>query len=101
MKKPHEVSSIVDQIPAGEWSSERAASFEAALEAINHAFGAYSALIAKAEAHGADEAQISQLKAGRESCIRDREALSPDDIAAVAEIRHRYTVLTRRLRSET
>jgi hypothetical protein len=98
MATPYEVPSVLDEVREGEWSTERAGAYEAAVEAINHAVGAYSALIESAKSSGADAARVRELIEGRKNCARDRELLKPEDAEAVAEARRRYTALVRRLK---
>ncbi|WP_017558043.1 hypothetical protein [Nocardiopsis baichengensis] len=81
------------------WSGQEAVSYEAALEAIHGAMGAYSALIAHEEGKPApDPALIQQARADRRACIEHRQALDPADADQVARTRAHYSELTRAVR---
>jgi hypothetical protein len=59
--------------------------YEAAIEAINGAVGAYTALIGAEEARPEpDQRAIAAAGEGRAGCARWREQLDPADRAAVA-----------------
>lgn len=91
--------SVLGQLQPFAWSSEDSVAYEAALEAINGAVGAYSAVIA-AEQAGPQPRQgvIAEAEAGRAECARWREQLDPADRAAVAETRRRFSELAREVR---
>ena len=81
------------------WSTAESAAYEAALDAINLAVGAYTALIASEEAAPAPDPEvIATARAGRAECARWRGQLDPADHAAVAATRQRFTQLARDLR---
>lgn len=91
--------SVLSQLQGFIWSSEDAA-YEAALEAINGAVGAYSAVIAAEEAKlEPDPAVISAVRDGQAECARSREQLDPADWAAVAETRRRFSRLANEVRT--
>jgi hypothetical protein len=93
-------SSVMSQLQDFTWSSEDAAAYEAALEAINSAVGAYSAIIAAEGAKSEpDPAIISDAREGRAECARWREQLDPADRTAVAETRHRFSQLANEVRT--
>ncbi len=91
--------SVLDQLKDFTWSTQESAAYEAALDAINEAVGAYTALIAAEEAVPApDPAVIADARSGQAECARWRQGLDPADHAAVAATRRRFTQLTRDLR---
>ena len=93
-------SSVLSQLHGFTWSSEDAAAFEAALEAINGVVGAYSALIAAEEAKlEPDPLVISAARDGQAECTRWREQLDAADRTAVAETRHRFSQLADEVRA--
>jgi len=87
---------VLSQLQPFTWSTEDGVAYEAALEAINGAVGAYSALIAAEEAKpDPDPRVIAEARAGQAECARWREQLHPADRAAVAETRRRFSQLER------
>jgi hypothetical protein len=73
--------------------------YEAALEAINEAVGAYSAVIAAEEAKKNPSQQVpGRARAGQAACARSREQLDPGDRTAVASARQEFSDLSRRIR---
>jgi hypothetical protein len=73
--------------------------YEAAVEAINGAVGAYTALIAAERARLEPDLEvIAAADSGRAECARWRERLDPADRAAVAETRRRFSQLAREIR---
>jgi hypothetical protein len=92
---------VLGQMHGFVWSTEESVAYEAALDAINGAVGAYTALIAAEEAKPApDPAVIAAARSGRAECARWRERLDPADHAAVADTRRRFTELARELRRD-
>ncbi|WP_256177902.1 hypothetical protein [Kitasatospora aureofaciens] len=88
--------SITDQLGPHEWSNEETAAYEAAIEAVNGAVGAYSALIASEEAKSApDEAVIAEARAAQSRLAREREALRSSDREQIAAARAGYARLAR------
>jgi hypothetical protein len=85
---------VLDQIEGFAWSTEESVAYEAAIDAINGAVGAFTALIAAAP----DPAVIAEARFGRAECARWRERLDPTDHEAVAATQRRFTQLTRDLR---
>jgi hypothetical protein len=93
--------SVLGQMHGFVWSTEESVAYEAALDAINIAVGAYTALIAAEEAKPApDPAVIAAAESGRAECARWRERLDPADHTAVAATRRRFTELARDLRRD-
>lgn len=81
------------------WSTEESVAYEAAIEAINGAVGAYTALIAAEESRPVpDPAVIAAARSGRADCARWRSGLDPADHAAVAATRRRFADLARQVR---
>jgi predicted hotdog family 3-hydroxylacyl-ACP dehydratase len=73
--------------------------YEAAIEAVNGAVGAYSALIASEEAkEHSDQGVIAAARSRRAECARWREQFDPADRAAVAETRRRFSQLAHDVR---
>ena len=90
---------VPGQIEGFTWSTEESAAYEAALDAINLAVGAYTALIAAQESRPQPDADvIAAARTGRACCARWREQLDPADHAAVATTRQHFTQLARDLR---
>lgn len=90
---------VLSQLEGFAWSTEESAAYEAALDAINDAVGAYTALIAAQERSATpDPAVIAEARTGRAECARSRKQLDPADHPAVAAARQRFTQLTRELR---
>jgi len=91
--------SILSQLQPFAWSSADSAAYEAALEAINGAVGAYTALIAEQEAsEQPDQGVIAAARSGRVECARWREQLDPSDRAAVEQTRRRFSHLAEEVR---
>ncbi len=68
--------------------------YEAAIEAINGAVGAYTALIAAEEAKPVpDSDAIMRARSGRSECARRRQQLNPSDLEAMAAARRQFTEL--------
>ncbi len=101
MTDPDREESVISQLQGFTWSTEESAAYEVALDAINDAVGAYTALIAAEEASpDPDPAAIAAARSGRTECARWRERLDPADHAAVAATRQRFAQLTRELRRD-
>lgn len=82
------------------WSGIEVGRYEAALEAIHGAMGAYSALIAHEEAKDApDEQVIEKARQGRRACIRRREDLDPTDATQVAQVHTEFSTLAETVRA--
>jgi len=87
---------VLGEIKGFTWSTEESVAYEAAIEAINDAVGAYTALIAAEERKAApDRAVIAAARSARAECARWREGLDPADRAAVAATRRRFAELAR------
>jgi predicted hotdog family 3-hydroxylacyl-ACP dehydratase len=100
MTDPGREPSVLSQLQPFTWSSEDSVAYEAALEAINGAVGAYSAVIAAEEAKPApDPAVISAARDGQAQCARWRDQLDPADRADVAEARRRFSELANEVRA--
>jgi hypothetical protein len=91
---------VTDHLEPHEWSNEETAAYEAAIEAVNGAVGAYSALIAAEEAKPQpDAAVIAEARAGQARLAREREQLRSTDHAQIAEARQRYARLAREIQA--
>ncbi|MFD7554794.1 MULTISPECIES: hypothetical protein [unclassified Streptomyces] len=99
MTAPRNGISITHELDAYEWSNEETAAYEAAIEAVNGAVGAYSALIAAEEAKvEPDPEAIQAARAAQTRLAREREALRPSDREQIAAARARYAELAREVR---
>ncbi|MCX4546554.1 hypothetical protein [Streptomyces sp. NBC_01565] len=101
MTEPDNGISITHQLEPHEWSNEETAAYEAAIEAVNGAVGAYSALIAAER--GKEEPDVQVIQEAREArarLAREREGLRPTDAAQIAAARRHYAELARRVRGE-
>ncbi|MFF5447214.1 hypothetical protein [Streptomyces sp. NPDC012888] len=89
---------LIASISGFTWSSEESVAYEAAIEAINGAVGAYTARIhaERAKPHP-DHDLVTDLLDGQRQCARAREELKPTDHAQIADTRRRYADLARRL----
>ncbi|GAA0445006.1 zeta toxin family protein [Streptomyces sp. NPDC046215] len=86
--------SVISSITGFPWSSEESVAYEAAIEAINSAVGAYSARIAAEEAEPEpDPVVIADRRNRRDECARVRQALDPSDHAEIARVRQHYASL--------
>lgn len=69
---------VLGSVHGFSWSTEESVAYEAAVEAINDAVGAYTAVIAAEERKAApDQAVIAAAQSGRADCARWREGLDP------------------------
>ncbi|MCF3179039.1 hypothetical protein IPZ70_03630 [Streptomyces polychromogenes] len=99
MAGPDDGISIAHQLESYTWSNEETAAYEAAIEAVNGAVGAYSALIAAEEAKSEpDQAVIEQARAARFQLAREREGLRSSDREQIAAARRHYAQLARAIR---
>jgi len=99
MTDPGREPSVLSELQSFSWSSEDSVAYEAAIEAINGAVGAYTALIAAEEAkRQPDQSVLAAAREGRAECARWREQLDPADRAAVAETRRRFSQLAEEVR---
>lgn len=88
--------SITDQLDPYEWSNEHIAAYEAAIEAVNGAVGAYSALISAEEAKDTpNQTVIDDARAAREQLAREREGLRSSNREQIAAARAHYAQLAR------
>ncbi|MDX3521342.1 hypothetical protein [Streptomyces scabiei] len=88
--------SVTHDLEAHDWSNEETAAYEAAIEAVNGAVGAYSARIAAEEAKPApDAAVIEAARAAQGRLAKERERLRSADREQIAEARARYARLAR------
>ena len=102
IRTPQEKVDIMSEPPQNEqsWSGVEVGRYEAALEAIHGAIGAYSALIAQEEAKDApDEQVIEEAHQGQCACIRRREDLDPTDATQVAQVRTEFSALAETVRA--
>ncbi|UUU32202.1 hypothetical protein JIX56_21115 [Streptomyces sp. CA-210063] len=90
--------SVTHSLEPHDWSNEETAAYEAAVEAVNGAVGAYSALIAAEEAKDAPEpAVIEAARAAQGRLAKEREGLRSADRDQIAEARSRYADLAREI----
>ncbi|MFY1679877.1 hypothetical protein [Streptomyces sp. WMMC905] len=83
--------SITHQLPEYKWSNEETAAYEAAVEAVNGAVGAYSALIAAEEKKSEpDPGRIGKAREAQSRLARDRERLRSADAQQIADARAHY-----------
>ncbi|EMF53050.1 MULTISPECIES: hypothetical protein [Streptomyces] len=88
--------SVTHDLEAHDWSNEETAAYEAAIEAVNGAVGAYSARIAAEEAKDApDAAVVEAARAAQGRLAKERERLRSADREQIAEARARYARLAR------
>ena len=100
MTTPDPGTPIADQMAPYTWSSQETAAYEAAIEAVNGAVGAYSALIAAEEGKAApDQEVIAEARAAQGQLARERESLRSTDRQQIAEARDRYATLAREVRA--
>ncbi|MFI6530700.1 hypothetical protein [Streptomyces uncialis] len=86
--------SVSHQLGEHEWSDEGTAAYEAAIEAVNGAVGAYSALIAAEERKlHPDREAIGEAVAAQVRLARERESLRSADHEQIAGARAHYTKL--------
>ncbi|QGZ52536.1 hypothetical protein GPZ77_33265 [Streptomyces sp. QHH-9511] len=91
--------SITHELEPYEWSNEETAAYEAAIEAVNGAVGAYTARIAAERAKPApDQDAIDAAVAARRQLAREREALRATDQEQIAAARRRYAEIARTVR---
>ncbi|MGW6588379.1 hypothetical protein [Streptomyces globisporus] len=99
MSTPSSKSSTTETLNSRTWSNEETAAYEAAIEAINGAVGAYSSKIAKERAkESPDQAVIENAIAARRNLAQEREGLRSDDAEQIAVARREYAQLARDLR---
>jgi hypothetical protein len=85
---------VTDQLEPYQWSNEKTAAYEAAIEAVNGAVGAYSALIAAEEAKPApDHDVIAEALRQQGKLAREREQLRSDEPGQIAAARAHYAQL--------
>ncbi|AZM93735.1 hypothetical protein [Streptomyces sp. W1SF4] len=88
--------SVTHQLEPYDWSGEETAAYEAAVEAVNGAVGAYSALIAAEEGKAEpDQGVIGRAHAAQFRLAREREGLRPGDPHQIATARRHYARLAR------
>ncbi|MFV0131654.1 hypothetical protein ACLGI4_28855 [Streptomyces sp. HMX112] len=99
MSDPTKGISITHQLEPYQWSNEETAAYEAAIEAVNGAVGAYSALIAAEEGKPEPDPSVIQHALDEQSRLtREREGLRSRDHAQIAAARARYAQLARDVR---
>ncbi|MEU3282425.1 hypothetical protein [Streptomyces antibioticus] len=97
---PDNSVSIVHEMDPHEWSNEETAAYEAAVESVNGAVGAYSAVIASEEAKPTpDRSIIDQARAAQSRLAREREGLRSTDTKQIAAARLKYAQLAREVLS--
>ena len=90
--------SITSRLESYGWSNEDTAAYEAAIEAINGAVGAYSALIAAQERRAEpDRGVVDSARAAQAALAREREQLRSTDHDQLAEVRARCAQLSREI----
>src|SRR5260370_28651208 len=90
--------SVLDELQPFVWSSRESVAYEAAIEAINAAVGAYSARIAAEEAErDPDTAALAAWRQDRAACTTVRRQLDPADHAQIAEARRHYAALAQQI----
>ncbi|WNZ09774.1 hypothetical protein [Streptomyces sp. 11x1] len=93
--------SVTHDLEPHDWSNEETAAYEAAIEAVNGAVGAYSARIAAEEAKDApDTAVIEAARAAQGRLAKERERLRSADREQIAEARSRYARLAREVMAD-
>jgi hypothetical protein len=91
--------SVISHLQGFTWSTGESVAYEAAVEAISEAVGAYSAVIATEEVKkNPSQRVLERARAGQAACARSREQLDPSDHAAVASARQEFSALSRRIR---
>ncbi len=89
---------VIASISGFQWSSEESVAYEAAIEAINGAVGAYTARIhAETSKASPDGELVGQWRERRGELAKVREGLDPSDHEQIAEVRRRYAGLARQL----
>ncbi|MGW0999453.1 hypothetical protein [Streptomyces sp. NPDC002520] len=89
---------ITGHLDPHEWSNEETAAYEAAIEAVNGAVGAYSALIAAEEAKPEpDQEVVADARAAQARLARERESLRSTDREQISAARSRYAQLAREI----
>jgi predicted hotdog family 3-hydroxylacyl-ACP dehydratase len=92
------VRPVLGDLEGFTWSTEESVAYEAAIEAISGAVGAYTALIHAEESKPVpDPAVIAAARSGRVECARRRKELDPADPVAVAATRRRFADLAREI----
>ncbi|WP_257034385.1 hypothetical protein [Streptomyces sp. 1222.2] len=92
---------MTHDLEADDWSNEETAAYEAAIEALNGAVGAYSARIAAEAKDVPDAAVIEAARAAQGRLAKERERLRPADREQIAEARARYARLAREIPAGT
>lgn len=91
--------SVTHALEPHHWSNEETAAYEAAVEAVNGAVGAYSALIAAEEAKPElDRQTVQKARTAQARLAREREELRSSDREQIAAARQRYSQLAREVR---
>ncbi|MGW4221553.1 hypothetical protein ACWEJZ_31645 [Streptomyces bacillaris] len=99
MTTPSSKDSATETLNARTWSNEETAAYEAAVEAVNGAVGAYSSKIAKERGkERPDQAVIEAAIAARRNLAQVRESLRSEDPEQIAEARQQYAQLARDIR---
>lgn len=93
---------VTHRLDAYTWSNEETAAYEAAIEAVNGAVGAYSALIAAERRRTRpDSAVIDDAHSAQTQLARERERLSSTDPEQIVWARAHYPQLAGEIRART
>lgn len=91
--------SVLDQLSSHEWSTQETVAYEAAIEAINGAVGAYTARITAEQANPQPDVEmVENWRRERRDCEAVRRGLDPADHEQIARTRRHYAELTEQLR---
>lgn len=90
--------SVISNLQGFTWSTSESVAYEAAVEAISEAVGAYSAVIAAEETRRTLASGFWSGPGPGRLPARRREQLDPADRAAVASARQEFSALSRRIR---
>ncbi|MGW1930634.1 hypothetical protein [Streptomyces sp. NPDC001919] len=94
-----EQNTVLGNMGTADWSSEDGTAHEVALEGVNHVVGAYSGLIAQAEAAG-DTERARTLVDEQGGWAAKRKGLTPADRSSVDTLTAECTATLNRLRAE-
>ena len=87
---------VLEELQPFHWSSEESVAYEAALEAIGEAIGAYTAVIADERAKPVpDRHRIDAWLQARQGCAQRRQHLDPTNHEDIQQVRRYYSTLAR------
>ena|SRR5690625_4381983 len=93
--------SVLDNIEKFTWDSREAVAYEAAVEAINFAIGAYSARLATETSRSTpNRSIIAELQAGQRACALAHDKLRNASPENIAEARRHFTHLAGSVRAQ-